>query len=96
MKLKEIAEKINAHLKRWEADPVINKNTKPDRSGSSDYYDARAWASGARVGIQYIGYQGFSHMSKAEAEEFLSLIEGGYVGKHFHVVGKFSKKQATP
>lgn len=85
MKLKEIASRINAHLKRFEADPEINKNTKPDRSGLSDYYHAGSGASGSRVFVTYIIYQGSSSLKKADAEKYLAWLDDGNVGRHYSV-----------
>lgn len=81
MKLSEIAEKIHGHLKRFEADPVINK-----RDGCRPYYGAGAFSSGRYVGVIYISYHGVHHLAKADAAEYLAWLEDGHVGKHFVLI----------
>lgn len=83
IKLKEIAERINAHLKRFEADPVINVNTREDRKGLSRFYHASAYQSGSYVGVNYITYQGSTSLSRARALAYLEALDSGYVGRHF-------------
>lgn len=82
MKLKEIAARISVHLKRFEADPEINK-PRGDRMSLTPYYNAGSFAAGRYVGIMYIGYQGHSNISKEAAEEYLEWLDAGNVGKHY-------------
>jgi hypothetical protein len=82
VKLADIASKIRAHLKRFEADPKIN--TK--RRGLSRYYGAGAHASGARVGMRYIAFQGVTYVSKADALRYLAWLDAGNVGRHFEAL----------
>lgn len=79
MKNKEIAEKIYAHLKRFEADSSINQKHR----GLSSYWSVGASASGRYVYVQYIAYQGSSALSKAEALAYLTWLDGGNVGRHY-------------
>ena len=73
LKLKEIAAKIAAHLKEWEADPVIN--ARDPKYGVRKYYCANSWAAGSKIGLRYISYQGQRFISKNEALEYLDWIE---------------------
>ena len=83
MNIKEIAEKINAHLKRWESDPSINKVKDYRGMKLQPYYNAGAWAGGRWVNIQYVSYQRPSTLTKMDAEAYLARIESGFVGSHF-------------
>jgi hypothetical protein len=83
MKLKEIAEKIAAHLKRFEADARINVHHQP--SGVITYYHPHAWAAGSRVGVKYVAYQLDWFLTKQEALDYLEALDGGFTGKHFKV-----------
>lgn len=83
-KLKEIAERINAHLKRFEADPEINKRL---RHGLTPYYCAQAhYSGGARIGVRYISFQVTSKLTKPEATKYLEMLDGGYVGRHYEAL----------
>ena len=86
MKLKEIADRIYAHLKRFETDPKINKNTKPDRSGLSLYFWAGAGVAGNRVYVKYINYQEGVNLKKAEAIKYLEKLDAGFVGRHYEAL----------
>jgi hypothetical protein len=81
MKLAEIASRIQAHLKRFEADPVINK--VPAGRMTHPYYLVNVWAAGAYVQIRYVGFQGNYSLRKQEAKEYLDWLDTGNVGKHF-------------
>jgi hypothetical protein len=85
MKLKELAEKIGAHLKRFEADPVLSlrKDGK-----SARFWGAGCGVAGRYVSVTYISYQGQSTMTKAEAEAYLSKLDAGFVGRHFEALRK--------
>jgi hypothetical protein len=89
MKLIEIADRISAHLARFEADPIINAPA-PSRMGSSEglkkYWHSRARQAGAYVGIVYIAYQGASNISKAEALRYLAWLDAGNVGRHYEAL----------
>lgn len=84
MKLKEIASRINAHLKRIEADPKLNPYDRP--GGCRPYYMAGAWAAGRWVGVKYVSYQGFRNLSKADAERYLDWLDAGNVGRHYEAL----------
>lgn len=83
-KLKEIASRINAHLKRFEADPVINAGyIDARRKGLHPYYLAGAWSSGNRAYVSYVNYQGSSSLTKADAIAYLAWLDAGNVGTHW-------------
>ena len=62
MKLDEIAKRILAHLKRFEADPVINARDR--KYGTTPYYCSMASRAGSRVAVCYVIYQGASNLTK--------------------------------
>lgn len=80
LKLGEIANRIRAHLVRFENDKAINAPTK---FGFAPFYRAGAWQAGGRVMVQYIGYQGSLGLKKSEAIEYLRWLDGGNIGKHY-------------
>lgn len=84
MKLKEIASRIGAHLKRFEASPTINKPPPPVRGHQQlhPYYMAGAYASGARVFVRYVSYQHTSSLTKKDAETYLAWLDAGNIGTH--------------
>ena len=86
MKGKEIAERINVYLERFEKDPVINK-VLLNKGGMRlpPYYSAYAVFNGKTVEITYISYQGSSNLTKAEAEQYLTALDNGFIGKDFGI-----------
>jgi hypothetical protein len=83
MKLDEIASRIKAHLKRFEADPTINKRDKTYRL--TPYYWPGAYRAGSKVAVCYVSFHGASKLTKAEAEAYLAWLDAGNVGKHYSV-----------
>lgn len=82
MKLKEIAELIAAHLKRFELDPAINT-----KSGmNSKYYHTNSWVAGSKIGIRYISYQSNYFLTKNEALLYLAWLDEGNVGSHWRAI----------
>ena len=81
MKLQEIADRIYAHLKRFEADRKINKTDTKYKT--SPYYCVNAFRSGSRICVSYVTYQGGTMMKKAEALEYLAWLDAGNVGTHY-------------
>lgn len=81
----ELASKINAYLKRFEADKSgVNKPyTDGGRKGLVPYYNAGAYAAGGRVLVIYVSYQGRTGLTIAEAEAYLAWLDAGNVGRHF-------------
>jgi hypothetical protein len=80
MKLAEIAKAIYGHLKRFESDPVINKEGE---HGLTPYYCPNCWAAGSRIGVKYVSFQGGSTITKNEALAYLVWLNSGNVGKHW-------------
>jgi hypothetical protein len=78
--LAEIAGRINAHLKRFEDDPVIKPVLK---QGTKSYYYAGAGVYGNRIGVIYISYQGKSNLKPVDAEAYLAWLDEGNVGTHY-------------
>lgn len=91
MNLAEIAERISAHLHRFEADPIINApiNARPDEpySGHHPYYHPYAVSNGRTIHIAYVTYQGRSILSKAQAITYLEWLDAGNVGRHHRIIG---------
>ena len=81
MTLQQIANGINSHLVRFEADPTINTLL----GGCKRYFHAYAYASGRYVGVCYVSYQGTTWLSKADATAYLAALEDGHVGTHRQV-----------
>jgi len=87
--MEEIGSRINAHLKRFEKDKAINKNSQADGRGLSDYYCASAGRAGRFVCVTYITYQGHSSLTRAQAEAYLKWLDAGNAGKHFEALRSF-------
>lgn len=83
MKLQEISQKIDAHLKRLEADPV--SNVRANGKSGPRFYHAGACVAGRFVGVVYVSFQSMTKLSKAEAEAYLVALDGGSNGRHFDV-----------
>lgn len=81
MKLAEIAERINKHLKRFEADPVINAPSPTWKT--RPYYYAGAGTAGRYVEIIYITYQHHPKLTKDEAIAYLAWLDAGNIGTHY-------------
>lgn len=81
MKLADIAKRIDEHLKRFEADPIINKRS----NGMKRFYMSGSWSSGRYVAVRYVSYQGESYLSKSEAQNYLAYLNAGNTGLHFHM-----------
>lgn len=82
MKLKELAQQIGAHLKRFEADPVLSRS--PD--GNARFWRPSCYAAGLYVCVAYVSYQGRSTMTKGEATAYLAKLDAGFVGRHFEAL----------
>lgn len=81
MKLKEIAERIDKHLKKFESDKEINK--AHDGRNIKPFYFANADTAGRYVKVTYVSFQGGSNLTKSDAEEYLRWLDAGGVGKHY-------------
>lgn len=79
--LAAIAERIAAHLRRFEADPVVN--TPREGRRIKLYYSPSAFARGSRVGISYVSFQSETCVTKADALAYLAWLDAGNVGRHW-------------
>lgn len=79
--LTEIAARITAHLKRFEADKQINR-PNPKRYNTTPFYRASAYQAGAYVRVVYVAYQNGTSLKRAEASDYLEWLDAGNVGKH--------------
>jgi hypothetical protein len=77
--LREIAQRIDAHLDRFEADPKINKVVHGMRS----YYYAGARVAGRWVSVAYISFQGPSSLDRERALRYLAWLDAGNIGRHY-------------
>jgi hypothetical protein len=81
-RLRDMAAKINSYLKKFEADPAINRARQEGRNGLKPYYNAAACHSGRYVHVSYVSYQGGSNLTREQAERYLAWLEQGGIGKH--------------
>lgn len=81
---KDIAARIDAHLRRFEADKVIN--TLHVESKTHRFYHAGAWANAGWVNVRYVSYQGVTSLKKADAEKYLAWLDAGNVGRHWEAL----------
>lgn len=79
--LSDIAAAINAHLKRMEKDPKINSLRKGQTM--RHFWNAGSWASGPRVFVTYVSYQGPSSLTRDEADKYLAYLDDGGTGFHW-------------
>jgi hypothetical protein len=79
LKFKEIAERINDHLKRFEADPTIDQRN----GGRLRFYRAGAYTCGSYIAIVYISYQGRSTLRRDAALAYLAYLDAGNTGRHW-------------
>ena len=86
--MKDIAARIDAHLKRFEKDPKINIDRSSEKAGLWTYYYAGAGAGRGRVYVTYISYQGVTPLKKAEALKYLAWLDAGNVGRHYKALEK--------
>src|SRR4051812_5757691 len=89
---KEIADRINAHLKRFEASKKINAE---NARGHHPYYHAGAGESSGKVQVVYVGYQGETSLNRVQAGWYLELLDRGFVGRHFEAFRKFGEASGT-
>lgn len=79
---KEIASRILAHLKRFEADPIINKEKNHGGMLLTPYYHVNAYGNPRGVAVTYISHQGKDQLSKEDAEKYLDWLDKGKIGTH--------------
>ncbi len=83
-RLTEIAARIAAHLKRFEADKDgVNKDSRGDGTGRRPYFGARAYVGGNRLRVVYVSYQGPTTLPRPLALSYLAWLDAGNVGKHY-------------
>jgi hypothetical protein len=85
MTCREIAARIDVHLKRFEADQEINIERRCEGLTTKKYYKPSAYPAGQYVAVSYSSYQGVSSLSKLEALAYLAWLDAGNVGKHWEV-----------
>jgi hypothetical protein len=80
----ELAEAIDAYLKRFEADPVINAEREVGRGAMKlrPFFNAQAYATRKFVCLTYVAYQGQSKLTAEEATTYLARLDSGFVGTH--------------
>lgn len=82
--MRELADRIHAHLKRFENDPKINKYTDSKYGNLRPYYGASCvYTRGAKMWVTYISYQNSTPLSKDQAERYVAKLDNGFVGRHF-------------
>jgi hypothetical protein len=82
----ELGAKIDAHLKRFENDPTINKPRDGKREGVRPFYMAGSSGVRHRVWVRYVSYQGGSFLSVEDATSYLAWLDAGNIGTH-HKLG---------
>jgi hypothetical protein len=83
VKAAEVALAINAHLKRIEHDPEINRR---DALGGHPFLHAEAIHAGSRsVYVRYAVHRGGFKLWKKEAVAYLEWLDAGNVGTHLEV-----------
>ncbi len=84
--VEELAERIDAHLKRFEHDPEINKASSGRMMNITPYFHAHASrAYGPTVSITYISFQGTSKLKPEEAQAYLKWLDDGNIGTHYRI-----------
>lgn len=96
----QLGQKIDAHLKRIENDPVLNPGHRYDKErkervldpmGVRSFYGAGAKGDRFRVWVIYVSYQGGSYMSIEDAQKYLAWLDVGNVGHHFSALREMAK-----
>ena len=90
LKLTEIARRIDAHLKRFEADKTINE--RHPRYGTTPFYRAGcAYVGGPWISVMYVAYQNSSSLKREEAMTYLNWLDAGNVGRHYRALQDATK-----
>lgn len=87
--LVEIAQRIAAHLTRFEADKGprgVNWWHDGKVNGTRPFFMTGAAKSGRYVGVSYVSYQGPTYLTKAEAARYLAALDAGFVGRHYEAL----------
>lgn len=80
LKIAEIGERINVHLKRMEVNHAINVEI---HGGSRRYYHPNATGNGRYVSVRYVTYQGSHTLVKDQAIAYLAWLDAGNSGTAF-------------
>ena len=80
MKLSELATGIEAHLKRFAADPKIAESQNIFGPKVKFYDEPYAHARGSRVMVRYHRQSCEAGLTKVEANAYLAWLDGGSVG----------------
>ena len=84
MNLQDIAAALLAHLKRIEADPVLNPRDGGHPLGDRDILCPSVERAGSRVSVQY---RNVAHtLTKAEAAAYLAWLGAGNNGTHLDMI----------
>lgn len=85
--MKELAARIKAHLSSFEADPVINADSKGNGKGLRPYWNSSAhYGGGPKLSVMYVSYHGNSMLSKGDATRYLAKLDAGFVGRHYEAL----------
>ena len=92
-KLGEIAERIAAHLARFEADPVLRETQNIYGPRTPIYRGAFAIVAGSRVRVGYLNgsYDISVCLTRSEALGYLAWLDAGGVGRHW----EWERQQAS-
>lgn len=83
-KLAEIAERIAAHLRRFEADPALRETQNTSGPRMKLYWGAFTNVAGSRIRVGYVrGRFDDECITKATALGYLAWLDAGNVGRHF-------------
>ena len=82
--VEELADKIHAHLQRFERDSKINK-TDPTYKTRPFFYASAHRAYGPTIAICYVSYQGHLKLTPDEALEYLKWLDDGNIGTHYRM-----------
>jgi hypothetical protein len=79
---KVVGERINAYLKRFEDDAVINAPVPRGGTNLTPFFVAQAYGERKYVYITYRSFQGQSKLTVDEARQYLDWLDAGNVGTH--------------
>jgi hypothetical protein len=81
--LTELANRIHAHLRRFEANPKINKLNKSSRLHR--YFEAGAYRAGRYVRVVYhrVGSDSGPRLTREQATSYLEKLDAGKTGTHW-------------
>ena len=86
MTIKEVAKKIDAHLKRLEA-------LQPKDMEHKKLYSSACTVAGRYASVWYVSYQGQHNMTREVAEAYLKYLDDGGTGNHFGIRTEIEAKK---